>query len=98
MGNKRRIGELEKKWDGNSRLHGPLRVMKESDFCEGCVVSHLKGNDGICLYCVLCSGVRFMNWEGMKYDSHCHLEDRQKEVFGQTVSSWDTVVSTATVI
>ena len=58
---------MEKKWDSISRLHGPLRVMKESDFCEGCVVSHLKGNDGIGLYCVLCPGARFLNQERVRY-------------------------------
>lgn len=29
---------------------------------------------GLC--CVLCHGGRFLNQEGMRYDSHCCLEDR----------------------
>ena len=64
--------------------------------------SHLKGICEPDLYCRLCHGVRFLNQEGMEYDSHCHLEDvtegGKTEGCGQIDSSWETVVAPAPVI
>lgn len=43
------------------------------------VSPHLKAVYEPGLYCVLCNGVRLLNQEGMRHDSHSHLEGRQIE-------------------
>lgn len=76
LGNKRGIGRLEKIWDSNSRLHRPSEPWKSKASMKDVLFRVCRGIYESGLWCVLCHGGRFLNQEGVRYDSHCRLEDR----------------------